>query len=99
MKEYYVFPTLVQAATCLHVINNAGWFPTSGYVNGQPAPDENQKTTSWAEAPLQLKDGRFAIPRIPEHVLDSLGVALELRSVFMKNFGWNIQELNAEDFA
>jgi len=95
--EYYVFQTEAEALGCLNYINSTPWFPIVGKVNGVDAPN-NQTTTSWAEAPVEMLSGEWAVPRIPQSRLDYLEVSAEDRTNFLASFGQDIRTLTAEDF-
>ena len=98
MSEYYVFPTEAEAQACLDFINSTPWFPVKGMVNGQPTPEENQKTTSWADEVLEMVSGEWVVPRIPDDRLDAVGVPQEDRDAFMAAFGQDIRALTSADF-
>jgi len=98
MSEYYTFDTEAEAIDCINAINNSGWFPITGKVNGEDAPPENAKTTCWVEVPTEMLNGRWAIPNIPDSRLDFLGVPQAERDGFNSAFGQNNMELTTEDF-
>ena len=72
MKEFYVYPDEAKAKEALDYINNSGWFPIIGLKFGVPNPTKGQ-TTSWRKTPKEMFSGEFAIDRIPEKSLDSVG--------------------------
>jgi hypothetical protein len=97
MSDHYVFQTQAQAQACLDYINSTPWFPIIGQINGQPALDA-QATTCWAEAPLEMLTGEWAVPRIPETRLDYVGVPQAHRNAFLQAFGSDIRDLSKSDF-
>ncbi len=97
MSEYYVQPNETAGLNCVAAINSSGWFPIVGNVKGVPAP-QNQQTTQWVEAPIEMLSGEWAVPRIPEEKLDRAGVPQEDRDQFMAAFGQDIRTLGPEDF-
>jgi hypothetical protein len=97
MREYYVFATQQQAQACIDYINSTPWFPITGERNGQPAPDA-QATERWAESPLEMISGEWAVPRIPESTLDHLSVPAQTRAAFRLTFGQDIRQLDNTEF-
>jgi hypothetical protein len=96
--EYYIFATEAGAVACLNYINSTPWFPLAGQVKGQPAPEANQKTTKWADAPQEMVSGEWAVPRIPESRLNYLEVPQADRDNFIAAFGQDIRQLTSADF-
>ena len=75
------------AASALAYINGTDWFPRAGQNAGTgKVESEKAKTTKWADAVVTLTDGRVGFPRIPEKVLDALGVPAEDRIAFWVAF-------------
>ena len=97
MSEYYCFPDQAGATACLNTINGSGWFPIVGSVQGQPAP-QNQQTTQWAAAPLEMASGEWCVERVPESLLDQAGVPQAERDAFLAAFGQDIRTLTESDF-
>lgn len=97
MNEYYCFPDQAGAQDCLDAINNSGWFPIVGNVEGEPAPN-NQQTTQWAEAPMELANGDWCVPRVEEEKLDRAGVTQAERDQFIAAYGQDIRTLTPADF-
>lgn len=95
--ECYVFAAEQSARACIDYINGTPWFPIVGMVNGVPAPDL-QKTERWAEAPMKMASGEFAVPRIPEERLDALNVPQATRDQFLAAFGQDIRDLDRDAF-
>jgi hypothetical protein len=96
--EYYIFATEAGATACLDYINATPWFPLAGKVNGQPAPDANQKTTKWADTPQEMVSGEWCVPRVPESRLDHINVPQGDRDAFIAAFGQDIRTLTGVDF-
>jgi len=97
MAEYYVFLTEAEAHACIDYINGTEWFPCIGQRDGQPAVDK-AKTTKWADSPVELASGEWAVPRVSASLMDYVGVPQESRDAFCALFGSHIRELSAEDF-
>ena len=95
--EYYVFSTEQDAQDCINYINSTPWFPIVGCVNGIPVPD-SQQTTSWCDVPVEMLSGDWAVPRIPESRLDSIGVPQVDRDSFLAVYGQDIRDLCSSDF-
>ena len=97
--EYYVWNSLEDAKYGLEYINNSGWFPIIGYnaLTGKLEPDK-QITTKWQDLPKLLKDGRWAVTRIPSSRLDDLGVMEEERLLFFAETNPTIEDLIPDDF-
>ena len=95
--DHYVFKSESEAIACLDFINNSLWLPLTGKFKGQKAPETKQKTTSWANAPIKLVSGEWAIRRLPPQILDYVGVSSNDRSDFLDTFKPEIRTLNASE--
>lgn len=98
MPAFYVFNTQQAAENAMANINSHAVFPIRGRYRGQPAPDGKAKTERWADEVTQLKDGRFAFPKIPDPTLDAYNIPENDRAAFRQAFGPKIEELTAADF-
>lgn len=96
--EYYVFETLAQANLCLNAVNSAPYYPVTGKINGQIAPEDKQKTVKWANEAMEMTTGEWAVPRVKQALLDYVGVPASERSAFLANYGADIRTLNNTDF-
>lgn len=97
MPEYYVFANQAGADACIAAINGTNWFPIVGSVKGKLAPN-NQQTTSWCDTGKEMLSGEYAVPRVPAHLLDALGVSQAERDAFLELFGQDIRTLTGADF-
>jgi hypothetical protein len=95
--EYYVFNTAGKAQAAINDINANSAFPVTGKRRGKPAPDK-QKTERWADEPLELKSGEFAVPRVPAIFMDELNIPTAARKGFLAKHGQDIRELSTDDF-
>ena len=98
--EYYVFKTRTEADACVKYLNvDKGWYPIVGNVKGIPAP-QNQQTLRWVEGPIEMKDGSFAVPKLPEQAFDHMKVPVtaEDKADLLVEHGKDIRELSAADF-
>lgn len=96
--EHYVFDTEQEAIDCLAEINGHPMFPVRGSYRGKPAPDDKQKTVRWADAPRELVNGEWCIPRIPSVRLESAGVPQAARDGFLNRYGSTIREVADDEF-
>lgn len=95
--EYYTFDTEQKAIDCITFINATPWFPIIGKINGIESPD-SAKTTCWCEEPLEMLNGNWAVPKIPQTRLEALNVPQVTRDDFISAFGQDIRELSSLDF-
>lgn len=98
MKKYYISQTFEKSEECRAVLNNDDVYPVRGLVNGQPAPDNAQKTTQWADKSVELLTGEWGVLCIPQIRLDAIGYPLEARAAFIASYGQDIRELSNDDF-
>ena len=91
-EEYYVWENESDATAAMNYINNSGWFPVVGYnaETGEPQPD-CQQTTQWQDTPTQRCDNKWVVHRIPQDILDFLGVSEEQRQAFLNTFKPSIE--------
>ena len=97
MKDHYIL-TKEEADQCMSAINSNNVFPIRGEVEGKLAPLGNQMTVNWIEEPLKLKNGKRAIPRIPQRKLDKFGITGTQRSQFLEIFGKEIRKPEKDEF-
>ena len=91
MNQFYVFTTLVEAQACSDFINNSGWFPLQ-------AQNGSGETINWVGEAMEMASGEFCVPRIPESILDAVGVPQASRDAFLTAFGQDIRTLTHVDF-
>jgi hypothetical protein len=81
------------ATNALYYINaSSGWFPMTGRnaETGKPEPDK-PKTLNWYPQVDTRPDGKVHFPRLPEPLLDIIGVPAEMRTVFITLFKPDIE--------
>lgn len=83
--QYYIWADANVASNALNYINSTDWFPAPG-KNKKTGEDVPNQTTSWATEMTELKDGRVGFLRIPEAVLDRLGVSEADRELYWTAF-------------
>lgn len=97
MKEYYRWTeaNLAVAEAALDALNNNQRLPLVGRnaKTGQLEPNK-QKTTKWANEVQVFTDGMVGFPRMPESLLDSLGVSAEERQAFLDGYNPTIEEFD-----
>jgi len=94
--EYYVWPPAdPRAQAALDYINGTSWFPVIGRNAKTKAYEPNkQKTTKWCEE-VSVRNGTdnsLCFPKIPDVVLDAVGVPEEDRQAFLDTFQPTIEE-------
>ena len=74
------------AAAALNYINvTSGFFPI--YETRRGVLNTNKiSTLRWTDAVVELKDGRVGFPRIPDSLLDTIGVPADQRELFWTTF-------------
>lgn len=97
MRDYYVFKTEAEGQACCDALNRNPALPCVGFINGQPAPD-NQKTVKWQDHPVELLSGEWAVCRVPTARLDAMNVPTAERQAFISVFGQDIRTLESSDF-
>ena len=98
--EFYVFKTRAEADACVkHINSDMGWYPIVGNVMGVPAP-QNQQTLHWADEPKEMKDGSWAVPKVPDKRLDEMKVPVTVqdKTDLLAVHGTDIRTLTAADF-
>jgi len=95
-KQYYTWAKSYKskAQGMLDAINNHEKLPLVGMRNGKPAPDK-QMTIKWADGLTEWVDTRFGFQKIPDEVLDKMGITQEERDAMIAAFKPRID--NAED--
>ena len=88
---YYTFEDKVIADQCLATIHSNDVFPI---INSE----DKQSTTKWAEEPLEMLTGSWAVPKIPDERLDTMNMPTEQRQLFLMLFGQDILDLTYDDF-
>jgi len=85
--QWYVWSDGAVATNALNYVNTSGWFPVIG-KNAKTGEDNSEvKVTKWQQSVSIRKDGKFCFPRIPESMLDLVGVPAEQRGQFFTVFG------------
>jgi hypothetical protein len=99
--QFYVWASTngVTATNALDYINTSGWFPVTGNnaKTRKPEPDK-QKTISWATNVQERVDGKRCFPRIPEKVLDAVGVPVAQRGLFFTVFKPDVETYQSDWF-
>ena len=95
--SYYVAASKAVGDAACDYLNATEYFPAVGKKAGVLAP-ESQQTLKWADESTEMLDGRAAIKKIPDDVLDYFGVSAGERSGFLAAFSLEILELDASDF-
>lgn len=98
--EYYVFATKAEADACVKYINSdMGWYPIVGNAGGIPRPD-NQQTLRWVDAPVEMKDGSWAVPKIPDDRFDFMKVPVSEQDKLdlLAANGKDVRDLDSDSF-
>jgi hypothetical protein len=89
MKDFYCFNTESEAIDCINAINGMSYFPLK-VGTGQ--------MIKWSNTPLVLKSSGYAVPRIPESLLNYAKIPQEDRESFLSVYGQDIRQLSPTDF-
>jgi hypothetical protein len=85
MEQYYLWDSDRQniAEMALYAINNSGWFPQPSFSESVPSGED---TVKWAEGLVTTADGRVGFPKIPNEIMDKMGVAMAEREAWLDAF-------------
>lgn len=100
MAEYFVFENRTDAVNCIDRINNSSFFPIRVEKDGKQEP-EKYNTIKWAEEPIELETGEFAVKKPTDAFFNHVKESLQNRQIFIRDMQKNkmrISELKNDDF-
>ena len=87
--QYYAWEltNMPMGTAALNYVNASGWFPVVGRngKTGELRPDKKQRT-EWVNHLMTNSSGHCGFPRIPEGILDYVGVPATNRIQFLEIF-------------
>ena len=81
--QYYAWTNAALATNAMNYINTAGWFPIFGHNANTGAVESNKTaTTKWADTIIVTTNALYCFDRIPDTLLDYIGVPASNRVAF-----------------